>query len=157
MLILLIWKSKNHKENQDMFSQDLDHCLEEIKKIKDDVLDQKLKKEQYNEEIESLVKKIEEIMSGKESLKSVLTDIESQKSDFGLKINTDRAKRVAMEEEIDKIKKDKHANELNEQELIFNEKAIKDRLTQSYKIDFDEIAKQNQDESDRAAKRLEQS
>jgi len=143
-------KVKSQKENQDMFSQDLDHCLEEIKKIKDDVLDQKLKKEQYTEEIETVRKKVEEIEASKESLKSVLTDVEARKSDLGQKINADRADMVVMEEDIEKIKQGTHAQELNEQELVFNEKAIKDGLMRSYKIDFDEISTRNQEETGNA-------
>ena len=45
----------------------------------------------------------------------------------------------AMEQEIDEIKQEIHDQQMKEQELTFEEKSLKDRLHQAYKINIDEV------------------
>ena len=130
-------KFTSHKENQSMFSETLDGWLEDINKIDSETNGQEDKKTVYEQEIEDIERRIEDVRAEKESFKSELNDNIIQKEDVAQRINSSRANMNALEQEIDDIKKEVHGKQLKEQELVFNIRAIKDRMIQTYKIDLD--------------------
>jgi len=128
------------------FAQTLDNWLEEIKQIDDETMSQQIKAKEYEEESEELKNKITKIREEKQSLKEVFVQYEQQKEGLGEKINQARRRVTSIEEQTQKIKGDLHKQQLKEQELSFNEKALKDRLLQSYKIDYDQVVQENNEQ-----------
>jgi len=138
-------KLASEQDHQGRFAQDLDKFLEEIKRIDDEVNEQAGKKTEYAQEIETLQRATEQIRSGKESLRAALIEHETQKEDLAQRINSSREQMKSIETEGDHIKEDLHNQELEDQKLGFNEQDIKNRLFQTYKIDFDQaVAQQDQ-------------
>ena len=132
-------KLKNYQDNINHFTEGLDSWLEEIKKIDDEIWQQDAKKNEYAQEIENLKIRLEEIKSSQERIHEELSGFEIQKTELGQGINALRTNINFLEEEIEKVKGAVHALELSEQELGFNEKGLKDRLLQTYKINIEEI------------------
>ena len=130
-------KLTSYKKNQSMFSETLDGWLEDINKIDNEAIGQEDKKSLYEREIEGLERRIEEVRSERESFKNVLNDYIVQKEDIAQRINSSRANMNALELEIDDIKQKVHEKQLKEQEISFSIRAIKDRMSQTYKIDLD--------------------
>ncbi len=122
------------------FTLSLDQWLGEIKKIDDDVTNNINKREEYKRNIDELELKIEGIRLNKESLKESAVALESQKQQQGKVINQSRTAILALEEELEEVKQRVHGQELNDQQIGFNVQAIKDRLQQAYKIDYDTLS-----------------
>lgn len=137
-------KSKSEREHQALFAQELDKSLEEIKRIDDEVAEQAHKREDYGQETAALQAAIEQIQINQGSLQSTLTDYETQKEDLAQRINSSRAQMASIEQEVDQIKQELHDQELENQKLGFNAQDIKNRLFQTYKIDFDQAIAQEQ-------------
>jgi chromosome segregation protein len=132
-------KLKAQNDNRIMFVEDLDRWLEEIKKIDDEVNSQKEKVERYVRENEELEANIVDIEQEKTQLTAALNDHETLKNDLAQKINSVRVNISSLNEEIEIIKRDVHEKQMEEQKIVFNERALKDRLAQAYKINLDEI------------------
>ena len=133
-------KFKTQHDNERMFSETLDSWLDEIKSIEDQLKAHVLKREQYAQETLGLKQKIEDDQVRKESFKKILTDYEIQKSTLVEKLNVLRNDLTSLEDQIEDFRQNIHAQQMSEQELSFNEKGIKDRLLQAYKIDLDQIS-----------------
>jgi len=132
-------KLKVQQDNERMFSEALDNWLDEIKSIEDELKTHVLKQEQYVQETAVLKRNIEEDQIRKEFLKKVLTEHEIKKSAIVEKLNVIRNSLTSLEDNIEDLRQNIHAQQMSEQELGFNEKGIKDRLFQTYKIDLDQI------------------
>ena len=144
-------KVQSEQEHQERFARDLDQSLEEIKRIDDDTNEQENKKIGYEQEIETLQTTIKEIKASKESLQGALSEEEAQKEDLAQRINSSRMQMKSVEVEIDEITQKLHEQELEGQKLGFNAQDIKNRLSQTYKIDFDQaVAVQDQEAQARA-------
>lgn len=132
-------KRRGHQENLKMFSESIDNNLVGIKKIDDEYNQLEHKKEHYRRDSELLEKKIIEFKERKTSHSGALHDHERNKDEIASKINGLRSNVAAYDDDIDNIRNNLHGKQLNEQEVIFKEKEIKDRLLQSYKIDLDAV------------------
>jgi len=122
--------------------------LEEIKKIDDEVILQANKKEIYGNEIETLKSAINEIETSKESIQKILSDHQVRKEELSVKMEGSRTQMHSLEKEIEHIKQNLHDQELEEQKIGFSAQDIKNRLFQTYKIDYDQEITQEQDQSD---------
>ncbi len=132
-------KIQSQKDNVAMFTESLDKDLEEIKKIDDELSAQQGKIEEYKREIAVIMEKIQEFIKSRESLDAVLRDYEIQKEYVGQKINTARTQMNSLEDEVEELRQDKHKEDMSDQEISFKIQSIKDKLFQSYKIDFDKV------------------
>lgn len=132
-------KLSNSREHLGMFSKDLDSWLEEIKRIDDEIATGESRGAQLQQEIQTLVAKIDSLKQKKESFKAVMTDFAQEKQGIAQRIQDARTNMSAMEQEIDGIKQEVHDQQMKEQELTFEEKGLKDRLHQAYKINIDEV------------------
>ena len=130
---------ENYKQNHQALSEDLDSCLEEIKKIEDELSGYDIKRQEFKNEIEQLNVVIEQTFKKKEALRIQFQEYESQKMGLGDQINSMRSRITETEEKIDDLKQKMHGYELDRQKASFNEQTIKDRLLQAYKIDFDHL------------------
>ena len=132
-------KSKSEQEHLLLFTQDLDKSLEEIKKIDDEIAEQAKKYMSYEQEAKALEISIDEIKTNKESMRITLGDYETQKEDLTQRINSSRAQIESVDREVSEIKQKVHDQELEDQQLGFSAQDIKNRLFQTYKIDFDQV------------------
>ena len=132
-------KLSNSQEHLEMFSKDLDSWLEEIKRIDDEITTGESRSAQLQQEIQALVARIDSLKQKKESFKAVMTDFAQEKQGIAQRIQGARTNMSAMEQEIDEIKQEVHDQQMKEQELTFEEKSLKDRLHQAYKINIDEV------------------
>jgi chromosome segregation protein len=85
-----------------------------------------------------LAGKINAFKEKKESFKEVITGYAQEKQTIAQRIQDARTNMSAMEQRIDGIKQEIHDQQMKEQELTFEEKGLKDRLHQAYKINIDE-------------------
>ena len=133
-------KQKAQLENLNLFEQGLDQELGEIKKFDDEQAEYLQKREQFQNEIVQLQETIERLKDQKQSLKNILIEQEREKAEVLQRLNGFRAHMASLEEEIIEIKQALHSQEMKEQEISFNERGIKDRLVQAYRINLDEMA-----------------
>jgi chromosome segregation protein len=120
--------------------------LEEIKRIDDEIEEQAKKRVFYEHEDKTLAASIEEIKTKKESMRVMLSDHETQKADLSQRMNSSRAQVESVEKEVGDIKQKLHDQELEGQQLGFSTQDIKNRLFQTYKIDFDQAVLARQQE-----------
>ncbi len=133
-------KLNSVQENVTMFIESMDAGLEEIKRLDDESLQLDNKGEQIKQENISLNEHIQEIKDKKESLRKVLIDHETQKNEMAQKINSMRENINAYEDDLELAKQTLHTEALKEQQIMFQEQNVKDRLIQTYKINLDELA-----------------
>lgn len=141
-------KLKSLNENLTSLSESLDNWLEEMKKIDDELSGHGQKREKFEAEITTLNEAIEKNTSEKESLKTVLQEHEAQKIDMGQKINGMRANINGYEGELEQIRDDLHKLQMNEQSIGFEERGIKDRLLQAYKMDIENKKEESLESAD---------
>ncbi|VAX37864.1 Chromosome partition protein smc, partial [hydrothermal vent metagenome] len=132
-------KLQREKQNEEIFAQDLDNWLEEMKRIDNEASQQKTKEEEFVSEMESLNVLIKKIKEKKAAVRKVIDETIMQKEEVGQRIDSTRESMLSIEGELDQIKQKMHSQEMHEQKIGFNEKGIKERLFQTYKIDFDEM------------------
>lgn len=130
------------QDNQKEFTQTLDSWLEELKKMDDEVVNEKGKQERYRVEIDQLEKENVDIQQRKEDITQELNEHMEQKNDISVQVETLREEIRGFDSEIESIKQEIHSRAMNEQKLAFGEKEIKDKLMQVYKIDFDQFIKE---------------
>ncbi len=131
-------KQKSQEENLKMFSETLDAGLEEMKTIDDELAGTEVKRQKINEETENLKLKIEDLKKKKESLKEVLKIFEKERADINQRLESIHRQITAAENDMEALKNEAHNTQLKEQEIVFSERSIKDRLMQTYKIDVDQ-------------------
>lgn len=127
----------SHIDNLSIHTETLDGSLDEIKNIEEEFIELGEKKEQFQTEIGSLQIKIEELKDQKTFLVGELKKFEMEKKEVATRIESVRSEMSQLDQKIDDNKNTIHAREMNEQEIVFKEKEIKDRLMQAYKIDWE--------------------
>jgi len=130
-------KHKSNTENLTMFLESIDNNLEAIQTIENEFIVLMDRKEQFRNDINSLRDAIVELKDQKHALHETRLNYEKQKDEVAQRINSIQNNIVSYSSEVDEIKNGVHAQEMNEQEVVFKEKEIKDRLLQAYKIELD--------------------
>ena len=69
----------------------------------------------------------------------VLNEESAKKEEMSRRLNSLRNGIRGIEDEIIRIKTDTHNQQMRQQEVQFNQRALKERLLQAYKIDWDQI------------------
>lgn len=126
-----------HFEKVNMLTESLHAAQAELARCIDQAQELDGKKEQYTREIETLQDKIELLKEEKKSLSGVLSGHERQKEEVAARLNSAKANINSYHQQIETIKNTLHKEQMQEQEISFQEKAIRDRLMQAYKIDVD--------------------
>ena len=126
-----------HAEKVAMLQETLDGARREMSRFVSEVQELDGKKDQYIREIETLQEKIESLKKEKESLTGVLSGYVRQKEEVSSRLNSVRANINSYHQQIEAIKNTLHQEQLQEHEIGFQEKAIRDRLMQAYKIDLE--------------------
>ena len=135
-------KKNNFNENVQIFRDAIEEILKEI--LRRDAEEEELlnKKQQYEQDIVSLQEGIVQLQEERQSLQGILSGYERQKQEVLQKISNLRSNIAAEEEEMEAMKNRIHNFQLEAQDVAHKEKEIKDRLLQSYRIDFDETLKE---------------
>lgn len=130
-------KKASSAENLLVFSEALKNSREEITRIETERQELMAKKERFTVEMDELAVKIEELKGQKQTLRNSIADEERQKEEILQRLSGVRSNIASYATDIEQLKNEGHKLQLREQEITFKEKEIKDRLLQSYKIDFE--------------------
>ncbi|MFA6378455.1 MAG: hypothetical protein WCX16_01555, partial [Candidatus Omnitrophota bacterium] len=141
-------QEKSYQEDLKMFEEALIQSVEELRRLEEDDQNGQVKKKEYQASIESLNLRIEDVLVKKQALQEVLKGYTEQKEDIFKRIADVRSKMKQAEESLEEIRSNVHTRDLKRQEISFAEQSLKDRLAQTYKIDFDEIVHYREPEGD---------
>jgi chromosome segregation protein len=133
-------KQKGFEENLSLHTQNLDRDLADINRFETQVKESEAKKIKINEDIILLEQAIEELRRKKEILAGVLAEESAKKEEMSRRLNSLRNGIRGLEDEIIKTKTEMHNQQMRQQEVQFNQRAIKERLLQAYKIDWDALS-----------------
>ncbi|MEW5895749.1 MAG: AAA family ATPase [Candidatus Omnitrophota bacterium] len=141
-------KRTSHTENLKIFKETLETSLSEVLRLQQEQMELQGKKIKYHEDIEHTKEAILRLKEERQSLEGVLSGYRSEKEELIQRVNSLKANVAGYTDDIEKIHRTVHAQQMSEQEIGFKEKEIKDRLFQAYKIDFNQMAdEQGLDES----------
>ncbi len=135
-------KKVNHTQNVPILEESLLGYMREIQRFEDEHTEFEKKKIQLQEEIEELRGTIVQIQDHKNSLDTTRAGYARQKEEILQKLNGIRADIMACSSEVETIKDDLHRQQLDEQQVAFKEKEVRDRLSQTYKIDLEAFNRQ---------------
>jgi chromosome segregation protein len=132
-------KEKSQAENIQVFIQALEADQTEAAGIDQELVEITAKQAKIAEEIEELRLKIEELKISKQSLRSSYSEYDIQRVEKTQRINSVRSQLTSLHTELDGVRNNLHSQQFKEQELAYKQQSIKDRLTQSYRINLDEL------------------
>jgi len=133
-------KRKNYEENLSLHTQNLDRDLSDINRFDTETKELEAKRIKIGEDIILLEDAIEELRRKKESLSLVLNEELAKKEEMSRRLNSLRNGIRGLEDEIIQLKTDTHHQQMRQQEVQFNQRALKERLIQAYRIDLDVMA-----------------
>ncbi|MBI3315275.1 MAG: AAA family ATPase, partial [Candidatus Omnitrophica bacterium] len=131
-------KRKAHEESCLVYTQSLDRDLTDIARFDRDAGQAKAKKAGLHEDIDRLNKDLDGLKGQEEALAVELEGLLVQKSERAGRLNGWRAQTRGIEDALVALKTDRHDHDMRQQEIRFNERALKDKLLQTYKINWDE-------------------
>lgn len=140
-------KKTSHAENLKIFQETLDSSMSEISRLEQEMVEVQEKKVEYHKDIEHIHEEIIRLKEQKQSLQGVMNQHGIEKDELTQQVSSLRANVTAYTADIEKIRNAVHSKQMNEQEIGFKEKEIKDRLIQTYKLDLDNIEEGQLDES----------
>lgn len=132
-------KSKGYEDNLALHTQNLDRDLADINRFESENRECESKKIKMDEDTVLLQQAIDGLRCKKEALGVVLNEESAKKEEMSRRLNALRNGIRGLEDEIIRIKTDTHHQQMRQQEVQFNQRAIKDRLLQAYKIDWDAV------------------
>ncbi len=129
----------SQQESLANFSKELDRLLEEVQNIDNEMAEQIYKKGQLDQEVKELRVKIEELKDQRQVLKETFLNLELEKREMTSRLKDLHVHGKVLTQELEEIQRQHHAFEMKIQEKTFEEKAIRDRLLQTYKINLIEL------------------
>ena len=132
-------KRKGYEDNLQLHAQNLDRDLADIARFEAQHHEIEAKKVKVSEDIVLLQQTIQQLQEKKASLSAVLNEETAKKEEMSRHLNSLRNGIHGIESEIVRIKTDVHNQQMHQQEVQFNQRTLKERLLQAYKIDWDQI------------------
>ncbi|MCR4337578.1 MAG: hypothetical protein NUV91_07220, partial [Candidatus Omnitrophica bacterium] len=132
-------KRRGDQRNFEMFSRDLENDQMAVGRLTQEYQDLEIKEKQYGEEIDALRVQTEQLKADKESLQDILRQYTTQKEEVSSKLESLQSQVAVSSEAIQELKNTEHHQQLEEQQALFKKKEIKDRLFQSYKIEWESL------------------
>jgi len=132
-------KRRGYEDNLALHTQNLDRDLTDINRFETENRELEAKKVKVSEDIILLQQTIEELQRKKADLSIVLNEESAKKEEMSRRLNSLRNGIRGIEDEIIRIKTDMHSQQMHQQEVQFNQRALKERLLQAYKIDLDQV------------------
>jgi len=133
-------KEKAQQENLKIFDENLSATRVEIQRVQEESRANQTKKNELEAGIADLKTKIHELENKKHSWQSVFDDYERQKTEVAGRVQQVQQKAQDVEQQIQTVKNQIHGYQMKDQEIAFREKSSRDRLTQTYKINLDDLA-----------------
>jgi chromosome segregation protein len=131
-------QQQNLQENLNLHSQNLERDLSDISRFDTEAQEAQAKKIRINEDIANLQVAIEHLKTKRESLSVELNQSLAQKAEMVQQLSRIRNSAKSIEDEIIQSKTELHNLQMRQQELQFNQRGLKERLLQTYKIDWDQ-------------------
>ncbi len=131
---------KTQNENLTMFAEAVVSAESEIKILDQEAINNVAKRQEIEKENEVIESKIQEITQSKDALKGSVAGYEMQKKEVAARLSKVHGDIAALQKQIEDLKVKLHNFQMKNQELSFSEKSIKDRLLQTYRINFDELS-----------------
>lgn len=132
-------KQRGFEENLALHTRNLDRDLADINRFETEAQELDAKKIKVSEDITLLQQAIEEIGRKKLALEGVLNEESALKEEMSLRLMGLRNGIRGIEDAVIKAKTEMHEQQMRQQEVLFHQRSLKDRLIQAYKIDLDQI------------------
>jgi len=132
-------KRRGYEDNLALHTQNLERDLSDISRFDSETQELEAKRIKINEDIFILREAIEALGIKKEALSADLYEEAAKKEEMSRRLNSLRNAIRGSEDEIISIKTDIHNQQMRQQEVQFNQRTLKERLLQAYKIDWDQI------------------
>jgi len=132
-------KRAGFDDNLALHTQNLDRDLTDISRFETENRELESKKIKLGEDIILLQQATQELQSKKEVLSADLNKESAKKEEMSSRFNSLRNGIRGFEDEIIRLKTEMHNQQMRQQEVQFNQRALKERLLQAYKIDWDQL------------------
>lgn len=132
-------RQKALEENLSVYTQNLDRDLNDIGRFDQQVKELGGKKAAVNEDIARLTQLIEDLSASVKNVTSELDNKAALKTEMSQRLNGLRQQIRVLEDEIIQSKTARHNQDMRQQEILFQQRSLKERLAQSYKIDLDNL------------------
>jgi len=140
-------QEEGQQENLRIFEENLITTRQELSRIERESQEGQAKRQEHIKSSEQIHLKIEDLKVKKDELKISLDNYEQQKQEVYVRIDELRPRITESEKGLEAVREQSHGQALRRQELSFGEQSIKDKLLQTYKIDFDELVRPEEESS----------
>ncbi|MBF0489625.1 MAG: AAA family ATPase [Candidatus Omnitrophica bacterium] len=130
-------QQRNAQDNVNLHTQNLERDLSDISRFDSEALEVSSKRGRINEDIIHLQNAIEGLRTKKEALSVELNQCLAERAEVAQRLTSIRSHAKAIEDDIIQSKTDLHNLQMRQQELQFNQRTLKERLLQTYKVDWD--------------------
>lgn len=141
-----VQKKQVIQEQLALFTQSLDRDLQDVSRSDKDIADLASKRIVLSEDIERISQFMHTLNEQKQTVSSQLEGLLAQKQEILSKLNVLKAQIKVLEDRVIEIKNEWHQCQMKDQEIHFNQRALKDRLLQSYKIEWDVLSAPKQEQ-----------
>ncbi|MEI7999348.1 MAG: hypothetical protein WCH62_07590, partial [Candidatus Omnitrophota bacterium] len=131
-------QQQNAKENLNNHALSLERDLSDISRFDREVEESASKMVRINEDISNLHVAIDHLKTKKEALSGHLNQSLTQKAEMSQRLVAVRLNVKTIEDEIIQSKSQLHNLQMRQQELQFNRRSLKERLLQTYKVEWDQ-------------------
>ncbi len=135
----IVAQQKNLEESATLHTQNLDRDQANVSRFDQQAAELRAKKVEISEAIAQLSAKIEQLRASAQELNGRLEEATGRKAEMAQRLGGLRQQTRGIEEEIIGIKTDRHNYDMRQQEIQFQQRSLKERLAQSYKIDLDNL------------------
>ena len=132
------WQTQQQstQENLNLHTLNLERDLSDISRFDREIQESSDKKVKINNDIANLQVAIEHLKTKKQGLSGELNQFLTQKAEMSQRLTGFRHNAKAIEEEMTQSKTELHSLQMRQQEIQFNQRGLKERLLQTYKIDW---------------------
>ncbi len=132
-------KRSSYLENLRTFSEALESAQNELMRLAHENEDLFKRRDQYRQEIGQVTEDIERLKIQRQDFQTVLQDYLIQKEEVARRLQSVKGNILGYEKDLETVRAAMHAEEMNEQQIGFQQKEIRDRLLQTYRIDLDHL------------------
>jgi chromosome segregation protein len=132
-------KQRSLEENCAVYTQSLDRDLADVSRFDQQFGELNAKKASISEDISRITTLIEQLRASSKEVGVQLEAQTAQKSEMTLRLSSLRQQSRAIEDEVIAIKTERHNQDMRQQEIMFNQRSLKERMLQTYRIDMDNL------------------
>lgn len=132
-------KQKNFEDSLSVYTQNLDRDLSDVSRFEQQVRESQAKKAAIHDDTALLTAKIEQLKVSGQALAAQINELGGRKAEMARRLGSLRQQTRGMEEEIIDLKTRRHNQDMRQQEILFGQRSLKERLAQAYKIDLDNL------------------